>query len=147
MTTDEINNLKAICLANALNPDFEFVYRRICRWYSKEYSTPLPDVEAMAAESVLKHYFENWFDGLVTSKDPDAKDELDRLKVQLVGTTEDLEEDDKWEEEMLAKINAENGKDASAKPNESTEGHSVDPPNLEDIEENFGRDFEDTYEG
>lgn len=147
MNADEINQLKAICLDKALNPDFEFVYRRICRWYSKEFSTPLHMVEGMPTETVLRHYFENWFDGLATSQSPEAVKEIENLKLQMSGTTKHVDEDEEWEEAMLRDIAEEEAKKSNRDAPKPAAAPPSDPPNLEEIEENFERSFDDSYEG
>ena len=36
-----------------------YFYRRVCRWYSNEFHTPLKDVEILPYEHILQHYYEN----------------------------------------------------------------------------------------
>jgi primosomal protein N' len=46
------------------NPNDAYFQRKICRWYSKEYSTPLKQVLVMAFDEVLTHYYENQFESI-----------------------------------------------------------------------------------
>lgn len=54
----QILNLRKIAAAAVEEPTFEDWYRSICRWFSKNYHTPLPMVEDLPQEYVILHYFE-----------------------------------------------------------------------------------------
>jgi primosomal protein N' len=45
-----------------LDPDDTYSYRRICRWYSKTFHTPLQDVYKLDFEHVLSNYYESTFE-------------------------------------------------------------------------------------
>jgi len=45
-----------------LDPDDTYSYRRICRWYSKTFHTPLQDVYQLDFEHVLLNYYESTFE-------------------------------------------------------------------------------------
>ena len=45
-----------------LDPDDTYSYRRICRWYSKTFHTPLQDVYQLDFEHVLSNYYESTFE-------------------------------------------------------------------------------------
>ena len=47
-----------------------YLFRFIYRWYSREFSTPLHEVENLPTEDVLRHYFEVKYEDL--SKDEEA---------------------------------------------------------------------------
>lgn len=40
----------------------EYHYRKICRWFSKEYSTPLMEVYKMPWDFVLQNYYESFLE-------------------------------------------------------------------------------------
>jgi hypothetical protein len=44
------------------NQDNDFLLRRIIRWFSTTFHTPINVVEDMSLESVLQHFFEHSFD-------------------------------------------------------------------------------------
>lgn len=52
--------LKAI--DSIFNPDDTYLQRKICRWYSKEFSTPLDKVFQIPFDTILTHYYENQFE-------------------------------------------------------------------------------------
>jgi primosomal protein N' len=52
--------IKAI--ESVLDPDDTYSYRRICRWYSKTFHTPLHDVYSLDFEHVLSNYYESTFE-------------------------------------------------------------------------------------
>lgn len=59
---DFIDDIKLECYNNALNEGYEYSYRKICRWFSKTFNTPLLEVEKLSEIYVLTHYFEHNFD-------------------------------------------------------------------------------------
>ena len=54
--------LSDIALAGVMNPTEKVFYRRVCRWYSREFATPLRDVETCSPEHVLTHYYEDYYE-------------------------------------------------------------------------------------
>lgn len=61
-------------------------YQHICRWYSREFSTPLNEVEDMAEEKVLTIYFQDNFYKLFHSPEEDAEALWVELKHKLLLT-------------------------------------------------------------
>ena len=53
-----IRAMQQIALAAVLSPDVDAVYRRIYRWYSKNFHTPLHEVMKLSEHDVLLAYFE-----------------------------------------------------------------------------------------
>lgn len=51
--------LRALAIANLLSPTADSVYRKICRAYSKRFSTPLHEVIDLSPEFVILNYFED----------------------------------------------------------------------------------------
>lgn len=56
--------IRAVALHNILfdNSDSDYQYRKVCRWYSKEFHTPLKDVYEMPIEDVLLNYWEQLYE-------------------------------------------------------------------------------------
>lgn len=109
--------IEQIALASVINPEYDAQYRRICRWFSKEFSTPLPEVEENLETSyVLLHYFEHNFARLKESRDDSPAalsmwtDTYNRIidpeNYEASSAAEDRE-DDEWAEEMKREIEAE----------------------------------------
>jgi hypothetical protein len=60
-----LDSLNRIALARALKPDSEGAVRRVMRWYSKTFSTPLHVVmEEIPLEDIWLAYFEEEYEGL-----------------------------------------------------------------------------------
>lgn len=55
---DRLNGIKLKALRGAWKPDRNAILRKIFRWYSKEFHTPLAEVEDLPLEDVLLHWFE-----------------------------------------------------------------------------------------
>lgn len=45
-------------IENVLDPTDAYIHRRICRWYSKTFHTPLHEVFKLDLYDVLTHYYE-----------------------------------------------------------------------------------------
>lgn len=56
---DRVTAIEIQALLDAMEGDFLYHYRRICRWYSTTFHTPLPMVEEMSEEDVLRTFFEH----------------------------------------------------------------------------------------
>lgn len=80
------------------NPDDVYFHRKICRWYSKEFSTPLDQVMRSDFGEILTHYYENQFENLQRNDliDIMIDDHLPEL------TTEKDDEVDEWVENLEA---------------------------------------------
>lgn len=48
----------------SISRDPSYTYRKICRWFSREFNTSLPQVVNLPVEFVLQHYYEHQFEGL-----------------------------------------------------------------------------------
>lgn len=59
---DYYKHLKILALKSVVEPDEEYELRRIFRWYSKTFATPLHIVEEFSLEHVLTNYFESQFE-------------------------------------------------------------------------------------
>ncbi len=57
-------SVQLLALASIKKPDGNYFIRRICRWYSREFSTPLHEVEALPLDYVLQNYFESIYEEL-----------------------------------------------------------------------------------
>lgn len=65
---------RKLALKSIVSPDFETFRRRICRWYSSSFSTPLKEVEEdYDFFEILLHYFEDSFEKL---EDRDKQEQL-----------------------------------------------------------------------
>ena len=142
MITNEIlKAIRAIALAKAQEPDYEYSYRKICRWYSREFSTPLEDVLGLDEEHVLQTYFEDTYDRVVNNTDTDeGVEEYETLKADVLGKLEAEQAaqemaDAKWQQDMTEEVMKSEEEAAKAKANKD--------PNLDKIE-SINKTFEDT---
>jgi hypothetical protein len=67
---DVLEAVRIQALLDVMEGDFLYHYRRICRWYSTTFHTPLAEVDSLPMEYVLQQFFEHTFEGM--SK-PDRK--------------------------------------------------------------------------
>lgn len=146
MTLD-LAAMQILALAATESMDWEHEYRRICRWYSTTFFTPLYDVEMnLPEEYVIRHYFEHTLKTLYDKgQDPDsAAKREDWLKVRenILCLMDDKvkdqvdqrdNEDDTYVEELRQQILKEE-KEAKekAKKVESKQEFEAIPPNLDD---------------
>jgi primosomal protein N' len=86
-------------MLDVLDGDFRYQYRRICRWYSQKFFTPLPMVEALPDEDLLRAFFETQFEDM-------GKSARTKLALEMTETAEETkarkaEEDDKSDDAFL----------------------------------------------
>ena len=77
----------------------EYFYRKVCRYYSKNFNTPLHEVEELAFSKVLQHYFEDvlesynpemFYDVVVQIAYPELlENEEEQLQEQIATWTEE----------------------------------------------------------
>lgn len=63
-----LQSLQILALDAVLSPDWEASYRHVCRWYSKEFSTPLHTVEDLPIIEVMTHYYEGCYEAMDEEK-------------------------------------------------------------------------------
>lgn len=61
---DDIDRIRLSALRAVWKPDTDAIIRRICRWYSKEYHTPLADVPDLPLDDILQAWFESNYENL-----------------------------------------------------------------------------------
>lgn len=147
---ENINNIRILSLRSAVENDFETWYSSICRWYSRNFYTPLDKVEEMAPEVVLKVYYDDTYFKLASATDEESKKVLQEEIITLVyyknKTAEDEKKelseeqaDEEWYQEELRKINESMTKESkpnlidTEKDKEFVEFEDI-PPDFEDEE-------------
>ena len=129
-----VKELQILALKAVEMPSWDDWYRRICRWYSKEFSTPIADVYGLAEEEVFQSYFEDQFYTMKQHTDDEGVEAYGNLKDSIINgdevqaIEEQVEaEDDEWMQKELDKAAKDHNaalaaKEASSKPNlEGTE--------------------------
>ena len=126
MDFDTLRQIQILAMNAVENPDFSAFYRRICRWYSEKFATPLIQVEELLEYHVLQAYFEYQYDELYNSGDKDQQQAYEDLKEKVLLSPEEREElesqDQDWIEQMKREI-----AESAAKPEK--------PPKKQWIEE------------
>jgi hypothetical protein len=131
--------LKAI--DSIFNPTDSYQQRRICRWYSKEFSTPLHIVLAMPFTQVLTHYYEDTFSQMDRNDliDMTIEDHLPEIEAEyddeLREWTESLVEEQNRTLAVKEKKQSLNNKVVPV--NNSNPVHSNPPSQPEDISMTF----------
>ncbi len=64
MRMDDLKALEILALKSRERPDFESELRKIQRWYSKSFSTPLKEVETLDIHYLLQHKYEDFINNL-----------------------------------------------------------------------------------
>jgi hypothetical protein len=142
-----LKHLRVIALVEASEQGYEAWYANLCRWYSREFNTPLPEVENMADEKVIKTYYDDTFWRLSTGgeKQVEAFDEIvDSTLIESHPETQSFEEqveeeDDDWYTQELAKYDEKIQTPVTTKkklePDQN--GILIDKPNLESEAQNI----------
>ena len=85
--------------------DPSYTYRKICRWFSKEFNTSLPQVIKLPVEFVLQNYYESQFESLPEKNlfnmmrhhaDPDYVEDLEADDDEFI---RQIEEEERLKEE------------------------------------------------
>lgn len=61
---DPVESIQIQALLDVMEGDFLYHYRRICRWFSTTFHTPLAEVDSLPMEYVLQNFFENRFEDM-----------------------------------------------------------------------------------
>jgi hypothetical protein len=82
MDIETLRRLQILALKAVEQPSWEDFYRKICRWYSKTFYTPLPQVLEMSELEVLRTYYEEKYDEIYQVKDKDniTKDMYEQMR-------------------------------------------------------------------
>jgi hypothetical protein len=127
-----IDKIQIIALANVDSPDSRAEYRRICRWYSTKFYTPLHVVEEdLPIQYVLTHYYETVFSE--KRDDPESAVDYENIKKAVIyketGEIDANEEaDDEWAAQVAREL-AELAEKEAKKPNLND---IQDMPNLDE---------------
>jgi hypothetical protein len=100
-----IRAIQVLALKAVEEPDDEAIYSRICRWYSREFSTPLPEVENLDPIHVLSHYFQDKY-LTMSSGDEKAFAEYDDIKLSIL-FPEEYEHKKKSDDDWIRKLEEE----------------------------------------
>lgn len=116
MDSDDFKSVIALAFRAAESPDWDAFYRKVCRWFSQNLSTPIREVEEMSEEYVLRHYFESRYNSILEEggenqdqRWADAKANVLKMFYPESELDEQQEEDEFWQkalEEEFAKDNA-----------------------------------------
>lgn len=121
---EDLDLLKAIrlCAFRAVQKgDSDYILRFIFRWYSREFSTPLREVEEIPLDTILEHFFECRYEAM---SDEERDEEASRL-IETRAEREAREEKEKQAEtaddDFLREVMAEaQGQGATVRPGRKT---------------------------
>ena len=143
MTQIGIRDIQIMALAAVDDPSWTSQFRGICRWYSKEFSTPLHYVEENLTQyHVLRHYYEDSFKKLSESQDDAQIERYEEIKNGIINpgefeaeVSQREEEDDAWADQMIEDIKRDEekrAKDKVIKTKAVDSAESLNNPNIED---------------
>lgn len=93
---------------DARNCTFEAFYKSVCRWYSREFHTPLSEVLGYSEEFVLRTHLEDSYWKMFRSDDEKVQQEIENVRQKLLKSEEELQkevdEDEAWIKEFEARI-------------------------------------------
>lgn len=141
MNSDDLNAIAALAFCSVDSPDWDSFYRKICRWFSKNYSVPLPQVEnELSEEYVLRHYFEDMYVNLSESNSDESHKQWAETKGRIAAlfkekaSDEDVDEDSYWEKALEEEFKRDNPHLEQQKPKEKSKltSNSTDSSNLKE---------------
>lgn len=78
---DQYSAVRILAFKAVFDQDPEYILRKIIRWYSKTYYTPIAQVEELPFEEILQAYFEEKYEAM-------HKDDLEAEKQDILTTAE-----------------------------------------------------------
>jgi hypothetical protein len=122
-----LQEVQLCCMRDVVTGGLEAYLRHIFRWYSREFSTPLHQVEALPLEDVLRHFFEDKYENM---EEHDRDEEIKRLlidpeKLANMRRDEDAQDAEAWEFGKLAEAEETAKKAIKAIKPETVETTSV----------------------
>lgn len=141
MDNEDFKAIAALAFQSASDPNWEDFYRKVCRWFSKNFSVPLPQVEEMAEEYVLRHYLEDTYTQLAENDSEDAHKQWAELKGRILKmhAPPDAPEDDEdsyWEKALEEEFKRDNPH--LSEPQAQETAAPADPPAPRTIEDEDG---------
>ena len=138
-----IHEIQILALASIEDPDWKAQYRKICRWYSKEFCTPLQTVELdLDHIHVLTHYYESSLGTLYDSQNEGSQERYEEIKDNIINgfpTEEEAEEADQEDDDWARQLNEDIRRDEeerkakqAIKAKEVKDIKSLESPNLEE---------------
>ena len=120
MTTN-IRQIQILALLATEQPNWEAIYRSICRQYSKTFNTPLHTVEnELSEEYVLQHYYENIFYDLYNDPADIDHSKYEKIKQDIIdpeAAKKAEDEDEEWVKEMEEELKEQQGDVEPENPN------------------------------
>jgi hypothetical protein len=117
MAVVNIDAIKTKALLAVIKPDMAASMRRIFRWYSKSFATPLHLIESLPLEDVLQAYFEDHFGNL---EEPILEQEIAEMSLKPAdrAAVEKAQEqaDDDFANQIAAQVREAESKLAAGKP-------------------------------
>jgi hypothetical protein len=142
-------------MCNVEREGVDFFYRRVCRWYSKSFHTPLHEVEQLPWKNILLAYFEERFYEMYNSPSEEVLQQYEQQREMLTMTEDELveyfeaERDEEqqlanWEQELIEQVQKQ---DEAKKQAQQDQLLNTDLPGLADIPESFSLDGIDDIDG
>jgi hypothetical protein len=127
-----IDATKTKALKAIVKPDMAASLRRIFRWYSKTFSTPLHIVDDLPLEDILQAYFEDMYENMEA---PLLEAEIATMSMSPAERKALGEEEEEEEEDFLDMIAQEIAKENTKLPDSIAT--KFDNANLEEAEPDF----------
>jgi hypothetical protein len=104
MDKDTLKAIQVLALQSVEDPTYEDFYRSVCRWFSKEFSTPLTEVQEMGDEYVLSHYYETMYAEVKDATGEQSAENYNALKASILlnehEKTATEMDDEQWAKEL-----------------------------------------------
>jgi hypothetical protein len=113
---DIVQVMRLRALKAVLYPDSEYFLRKIIRWYSKTFSTPIEKVEEIPVEEILQAFYEERYEAMSEEQLEEERETLikDPEELRAEQLLEDQEEVDSFETRRIIAAEEEAQKKAAA---------------------------------
>lgn len=111
--------IQILAIRSVEEPVDEDVYEKICRWFSREFSTPLMEVENLDPIYVLTHFFKDYYQKMGASQDEQAYAEYEQEKLKVLFPEKhqsEIEKMDEWVKKLEKEQGTSKAKDPQGNP-------------------------------
>jgi hypothetical protein len=113
---DDLHAIALAALRAVIDEDPEYRMRRIMRWYSREFHTPLHVVEELPTEDVLQAFFECQFESLSEKRRLKRAAELTETDEERAEREEQARKEEDADEDFMSALAKKTGAEKLAAP-------------------------------
>lgn len=157
MDASTFRNIQILAIRDVEYPSWDSFYRKVCRWYSREFHVPLNQMDTIPELEVIRTYYEDQYEKLQALGTKESQEEFERIKNAVIlgpdkykqEESESEDEEEAWAQELREEVERAWSKQ-QAKPTDQSQPKSRDDggmlnPNLISQVESYTSGGEDGF--